>query len=109
MKPLLNTRCIVAAFFLIILLFTLGLAQETPSIPETDRTRIAEAFRLADQIGDRVWPEWSKAPFALMLVTKDHEFLIRHPQPSPDFVKLGYDDVLKSDVYYRKRTFPASF
>ena len=44
-----------------------------------------------------------------MLVTPDTEFLIRHPKPSVDFAKSGYDAVLKSDVYYRKRNFPAHF
>lgn len=84
-------------------------AVEPPSISATDRTRLAEAFRLGDAIGDRIWPGWSKAPFAVMLVTPDHEFLIRHPKPSSDFTKLGYDQRLKSDVHYRKRRFPTNF
>ena len=83
--------------------------QNQPAIPEIDRTRLAEAFRLGDQIGDRVWPGWSKAPFAVLLVTPDYEFLMRHPNPSADFTKLGYDALLKSDIYYRKRTFPTTF
>ena len=82
-------------------------AQETrPALLPIDRTRLAEAFRLGDQIGDRVWPQWRKAPFAVLLVTPEFEFLIRHPRPSSDFTGLGYDAVLKSEVYYRKRTFP---
>ena len=80
-----------------------------PAISEIDRTRLAEAFRLGDQIGDQVWPEWHKAPFAVLLVTPDYEFLLRHPQPSPDFTKLGYDTLLKSDVYFRKRSFSTGF
>ena len=84
-------------------------AQDKPALLAIDRTRLAEAFRLGDRIGDRVWPGWSKAPFAVLLVTPDYEFLMRHPKPSPDFVKLEYDAVLKSDIYYRKRTFPTSF
>lgn len=81
-------------------------AQDKPSLLAIDRTRLAEAFRLGDRIGDRIWPGWSKAPFAVLLVTRDYEFLIRHPKPSADFTKLKYDEVLKSDVYYRKRTLP---
>jgi hypothetical protein len=85
-------------------------AQERqPALPPKDRTRLAEAFRLGDQLGDRIWPGWSKAPFAVLLVTPEHEFLIRHPKPSADFVSLGYDDRLKSDVYFRKRTMSPSF
>jgi len=83
--------------------------QDQPALPEIDRTRLAEAFRLADKIGDQVWPGWSKAPFAVLLVTADTEFLLRHPQPSADFTKLGYDPLLMTDVYARKRSFPTSF
>src|SRR5262245_39230030 len=84
-------------------------AQDKPALAEIDRTRLVEAFRLADQIGDQVWTGWSKAPFAILLVTSDTEFLMRHPQPSADFIKLNYDPLLKTDIYYRKRTFPTSF
>ncbi len=83
--------------------------QPQPAISPTDRTRLAEAFRVAETLGDRVWPGWSKSPFAVMLVTPEVEFLIRHPKPSADFTKLGYDNVLKSEIYYRKRTMPTSF
>lgn len=84
-------------------------AQDKPSLSAVDRTRLAEAFRLGDRIGDRMWPDWSKAPFAVLLVTPQHEFLIRHPKPSADFTSLGYDPRLKSDVYHRKRNFPTYF
>lgn len=90
------------------LLITFGTAvgQDKPALSEIDRTRLAETFSVADRVGDRLWPGWSKAPFAVLLVTKDHEFLIRHPQPSADFTKIEFDKRLNSDVYYRKRKFP---
>ena len=79
--------------------------QPKPVLPETDRIRLAEAFQIADKVGDRVWKDWSKAPFAVLLVTPEHEFLIRHPNPSSDFTLIGNDVTLKSDIYFRKRTF----
>ena len=89
---------------LLLLLFPSALAQDKPSIPDSDRTRLVEAFNLGDSIGDIVWRDWNKAPFALLLVTPEYEFLIRHPKPSADFTPLGYDALLRSDVYFRKRT-----
>ena len=83
--------------------------EQTPQLAATDRIRLVEAFRLGDQLGDRIWRGWSKAPFAVLLVTPEHEFLIRHPQPSPDFQNLGYDSELKSNVLYRKRTMPPNY
>ncbi|HEV2764907.1 MAG TPA: hypothetical protein VGV38_18135 [Pyrinomonadaceae bacterium] len=80
-------------------------AQQKPAVPEADRVRIAEAFSMAESLGERVWEGWDKAPFALLLVTPEHEFLIRHPRPSADFAPLGRDPVLRGDVYFRKRQF----
>ena len=74
-----------------------------------DRVRLAEAFRLGEKLGDELWPGWSKAPFAVLLVTRDKEFLIRHPRPTEEFKSLGYDQELKSDVYFRDRKFPTDF
>lgn len=79
-------------------------AQERPDIPAVDRIRLAEAFRLGEAVGNRVWKDWDKAPFAVLLVTPENEFLIRHPRPSEDFTLVAYDSLLKSNVYFRKRT-----
>jgi acylphosphatase len=83
-------------------------ADTPPTIPDIDRVRIAEALRLADALGNRVWPNWDKAPFAVLLVTPDTEFLIRHPKPSDDFALAGEDTLLKQKVWVRKRKFPTN-
>lgn len=80
-------------------------ATPAPRISSADRIRLAEAFRIGEKLGDRLWKGWSKAPFAVLLVTPDYEFLIRHPSPSAEFVKTGYDPLLKSEVYFRKRVY----
>ncbi len=107
----------ITILVLLIFLFAVSgiSAQDDPNIPEIDRIRLAEAFRIGDKLGNQVWENWDKAPFAVLLVTPEKEFLIRHPRPSKDFTLIGYDSLLKSDVYYRKRiqqinflaTFPA--
>ena len=81
------------------------LGQEKPSLREIDRVRLAEAFRLSEKLGDELWAAWTKAPFAVLLVTPDKEFLINHPRPSEDFISLGRDAKLNSNVYYRDRKF----
>ena len=73
-----------------------------------DRIRIAEAFRLGDAIGDSIWPGWTSAPFAVLLVTPEREFLVRHPRPSADFTRVGYDSLLGSEVLVRGRTLSPS-
>lgn len=76
-----------------------------PALSAADRVRIAEAFRLSEQLGDSVWPGWRSVPFAVLLVTPSHEFLVRHPRPSADFARAGRDSLL-GDVFVRRRVFP---
>jgi len=97
---------------MILLLLLAGLsaqAQQKPNISQIDRIRLAEAFTLGEALGNRIWKDWDKAPFAVLLVTPDYEFLIRHPKPTNDFSLIGHDDLLKSDVYFRKRQFQTDF
>jgi hypothetical protein len=84
-------------------------AQEIAHLPNIDRTRIAEAFRIADTLGNRVWKDWSTAPLATLLITQEHEFLVRHPNPPGDFKKAGTDALLRGEVYFRKRVFQMDF
>ncbi|HEY5884256.1 MAG TPA: hypothetical protein VIT88_06180 [Pyrinomonadaceae bacterium] len=105
MKSPLASRTLTLVTLLVTFMFT-AVAQDKPSLLETDRVRLAETFSVADRLGDLLWMDWSKAPFAVLLVTMDHEFLIRHPKPSADFTKIEFDKRLNSDVYYRKRQFP---
>jgi hypothetical protein len=90
----------------------LGLSPTTPpspagpSFPEDDRVRLAEAFRLSGRIGDEIWPGWARVPFALVLVTPETEFFIRHASPPADARSIGRDAVLRTEVFARPRTFP---
>ena len=102
-----NTSMKIKVAFALFLLLSAPtiFARQRPTLPEVDRIRIAEAFRLGQSLGNRVWKDWDTAPFALLLVTPEDEFLIRHPRPSEDFALVGYDPLLKSNVYTRKRKF----
>ena len=84
-------------------------ADDTPEISYNDRIRIAEAFRLSELYGEQIWEGWNDIQFATLLVTPEYEFLIRHPKPSQDFVLIGYDSLLGSEVYYRARVFDTRF
>jgi len=79
-------------------------AQTRPRVPEADRVRLAEAFRLGETLGDRVWMGWGKAPFAVLLITPQGEFLVRHPKPPQDFTPVGHDPLLRGEVFFRKQT-----
>jgi hypothetical protein len=94
-----------ALFVLLLLLPPTASAQDKPHFDETDRVRLAEAFRLGDALGNQIWTGWNRAPFAVLLVRWDYEFLIRHPKPPADFQLLGNDVPLRSKIYFRKQTY----
>ncbi len=99
------------AFLTILLLATAAVAQtSSPELPLDDAIRIKEFYRLATQIQDQVWPNWSQVPAPLLIVTRDAEFLTHHPSPPKDFKPVG------NGFYARRRrqfatnlqaTFPA--
>jgi hypothetical protein len=80
--------------------------QSPPRLPEVDRIRLAEAFRLAHRIRPEVWPGWERTPMAVLLVADSTEYLIGHPGPPAEFTSLGRDSALDREVGARPRRFP---
>lgn len=96
-------------FFVLILCTASISAVAGPSISYIDRTRIAEAYRIAELVQNDLWKDWSTAPFALLFITDENEFLIRHKKPNGEFTSIGYDKLLKSEVFVRPRKFQKDF
>jgi hypothetical protein len=74
-----------------------------------DKTRIGEAIKISQFISNNIWKDWSKTQFALLLVTDSLEYLINHPNPSPDFTESYFDSYLNTKVYIRKKVFQNNF
>jgi hypothetical protein len=82
---------------LFVLLLTItAVAQQ---LPREEAIRIGEFYRLTAQIQDQIWPDWSKTPTPLLLVTDKAEFLTHHPAPPKDFTKVA------DGIYARPRQF----
>jgi hypothetical protein len=82
-----------------------SLAAQAPALPDADRARLAEGFRLAARTAEAVWPGWGAVPFEVLLVTPDHEFLVRPARTPRGFEPLGRDSFLGAEVWTRPRTF----
>jgi hypothetical protein len=96
-------------FLFIVLLFIISLYPYEPSfsqMTEADKIRIREAIHIAQNVGDSLWDNWNKVPFAILMITDSTEYLINHPQPSNDFILLGYDSLIEASIYSRQRLFP---
>src|SRR5437879_7001076 len=86
---LLFTRRTVMGGILAFLFLTItAVAQQ---LPREDAVRIAEFYRLAEQIQDRVWPNLSKTTAPLLLVTDKTAFLTRHLAPPKRLTSLAED------------------
>jgi hypothetical protein len=84
---------------------TFAARADEPRPQERDRVRLAEAFRLRDALAEQLWPGWSATGFAVLLVTPEREFLVRHPRPSGDFSRAGSDEQLGGAIWHRPRQF----
>jgi len=91
----------MGTFLSLLFLGSVLLAQApTKTVPSNDTVRIAEFYRLASQIQDKVWANWSKTPAPLLLVTADTEYLTHFENPPKEFVTVN------DDFYARPRQFP---
>lgn len=97
---------IIILFLSICLIYRCVFSQH---IQDEYRIRIAESINIFDKLGDKVWKGWDKAPFAILFVDNDYEYLINYPSPPADFKDIGYDSLLKSEIYYRPRKFDINF
>jgi hypothetical protein len=90
--------------FLFLIIAATSLAQTTgrPQLPATDAVRIREFYGLENKIEDKVWPGWSNAPNALLLITNNAEFLTHEAHPPNDFQRID------NDLYVRPRHFPVN-
>lgn len=95
--------------FLTLLICSNSFGQQNPELRYADKIRIKEAMTISTQFGDKLFKGYSTIPFAIVLITDSTEFLINHPNPSSDFKLLGQDDVLKTNIYYRKTQFNPHF
>ncbi|MFN8092756.1 MAG: hypothetical protein U0599_11135 [Vicinamibacteria bacterium] len=78
-----GTRGLVVAA---ILSAPLPAAAEPPrGVGPAERALVEEALALAASAGERVWPGWNAAPFDLVLVDGEHEYLARSDQRPEGF------------------------
>src|SRR6201993_5002757 len=89
--------------FALLLLTTAAFAQTSPAqLAADDAVRIREFYRLASQIQNQIWPDWSRTPAPLLLVTPNTEFLTHRAEAPKGFEKAG------DDLYARPRQFPTN-
>lgn len=94
---------------MLLLVFTgvTGLAQT--GIPQREKILIAEAIRINQLYGEKIWPGMKDTCFAILLVTDDYEYLAYHPSPPAGYELLHDDSLLATPVFYRRAQMPKKF
>jgi len=99
-------------FFLFLITLILSInylicyGEETPP-PDLNKTAmimIKETYNLINQGGDKIWKDWSKTKFPILLIDQDHLFLVNFPQPPSDFLEYKEADPDLGKIYYKKGT-----
>ena len=73
------------------------------SIPPEEAAAIACAHEVFASVAD-VWPEWKDAPFSIILVASETEFLLTRSAAPPTFSRLD-ESIAGFGVHRRQRTF----
>ncbi len=84
----------------------LAVAASAPAATLTpaDRVLLSETFRLAGELGEEIWPGWGVAPWEVLLVGDEHQYLVNSPRRPEGFVELGRDELLEGKVLVSERT-----
>ena len=80
-----------------------------PHLDAVDATRLAEAFALMDEVADRVWPGWGRAPGDVLLVTAGAEYLFRTQAHPAGFAVTSVGPPLNGSAQVRPQTFAPDF
>ena len=79
-------------------------APAAPGLEPDDRVLLAETFRLAAELGEEIWPGWGVAPWEVLLVGDEHEYLVNSPRRPEGFAEAGRETPLDGRVLVRERT-----
>jgi len=94
---------------LLVFVFISSKSYSQTELRYNDKVRINEALKISEFVSDNIWKDWSKTPFIILLIGDSTEYLINHPNPSPDFSESYSDNFLNAKVYSRKRVFQKGF
>lgn len=84
-------------------------------LSEAEKARLAEFFRVRQQLGDAVWPGWGTADIPVIVYNEAYAFLVGYPDPPEGWVKvpqnelrggsweLILNDSFNGEPYYRQQ------
>lgn len=76
-------------------------------IRQEDKIRIKEALRISELYGDSIWNGWNEAPFLVIVVTDENEYLFTDENKTEEqgFTYSEFDTITNRHVFMRSKTF----
>lgn len=100
-------------FLAFVLVFSISIPayskKDSPDFRNEDKIRIVEANKIFNESANSIWSNWDKAPFTMIFITDDNEYLMNISNPPEDFKNIGYDSIIGSTIYTRPRQFNKNF
>ena len=81
-----------------------GAAKAATGPPARELELIACARELSARLGDSLWPGWNEAPYTLVLVAGDREYLLGSAPPAAGFQPLGREEGVGRELSARPRS-----
>lgn len=108
-----NSKIHILKIFLILLSILSGnkvlfSKSDSTDLRHEDKLRIREAIRISNDYGNTVWKNFDSAPFVLILVTNENEYLINlndSNAKTDEFVSIGFDTIIGGEIFTRPRQF----
>lgn len=80
-------------------------SEEIPTLSKREATLIGEAYNLWKELGEDLWPGWTRIDMPIFYVGENYEYAIDFPKTLSLSVSLGEDQILKRSIQARNRTF----
>lgn len=96
---------IILSVLLIFLFTALCRAQYISELRYEDKIRIREAMQINNEFSDILWPGMRSAPFSLIIVTSENEYLFNYSNTPSDYTYIGFDTILQTNIHTRPRVF----
>jgi len=71
---------------------------------KNERIMMSEAFRIWEDLGDSVWNGWTDYEISVLLIDDNFEYLVTRRSKVEGFTNLGFDLMLRRNVFVRKLT-----
>lgn len=93
----------------LLLLLILACTYVTAQLRDADRYRIKEAMRISTHLGADLWNGFDDAPFSILYIMDEYEYLINESDEAESFETTEYDSLIGAYIHKRPQEMDKRF